>query len=76
VQWRQIAYMSLLTERKNSTVRSTINVPLLRSEETPRSQHFARKLDVAYLLRWSSPLSIEKYSLQKKKGILQRKEPF
>jgi len=33
VQYRQIAYMSLLTERKNFGVGSTINMPLLRSEE-------------------------------------------
>jgi hypothetical protein len=33
VQWRQIAYMSLLTERKNFGVRSTINMPLERQEK-------------------------------------------
>ena len=40
---RQLADLSLLTERKTLKVRRTINMSLLQSEENLRSQNLAKK---------------------------------
>jgi len=43
VVYRQLADLSLLTERKTFKVRRPINMSLLRREENLRSQNLAKK---------------------------------
>jgi len=49
VRCRQLADLSLLTERNSKGAR-TINISLLRSEENLRSQNLAKKQEVGRLL--------------------------
>ena len=55
---RQLADLSLLTERKTVKVRRTINMSLLRSEENLRSQNLARKPRSRRFVAQRNPLEI------------------
>jgi len=59
--YRQLEDLSLLTERKTLKVRRTINMSLLRSEETVAARILLEKQEVAHLLHREGPQVSSRY---------------